>query len=140
VILYLNFEELAALGECAELVLHSRGDTGHAIAAPPQFIAEIEHFAQSLSGDITITSLDEHRRMLDVVTHLLAGCRTRLDKIIVEQHAAAEDAVAAYFSFAHVLSVSDRLESMGSEMAAIVELMTGEHRESETARRFSFED
>jgi hypothetical protein len=139
VILYLNFEELSALGECADHVL-AAGGTGHGIAAPPHFIAEVERFAQIISGDVNLKSIAEQKRILAVVNNLLAGSRSRLDRIVIEQHAAAEDAVAAYFTYAHVLTVARRIESIGQEMAAIVELMTGETPDSEAGRRFSFED
>jgi len=139
VILYLNFEELSALGECADNVL-AAGGTGHGIAAPPHFIAEVENFSQLLSGDINLASIGEQKRIQSVVTNLLAGSRSRLDRTIIEQHAAAEDAIAAYFSYAHVLTVSKRLEAVGQEMAAIVEVMTGEKADSEAAKKFEFED
>jgi hypothetical protein len=61
-----------------------------------------------------------------------------MDEAVILQHAAAESAVAAYFEYAHVLSVSNRLQAIGEEMAAIVQLMTGDDPDSESARRFSF--
>jgi hypothetical protein len=138
VILYLNFEELSALGECADHVLAA--GAGHGIAAPPHFIAEVEHFAHIITGDVNIPNIAEQKRMQAVVNNLLGGSRSRLDRIIVEQHAAAEDAIAAYFNYAHVLTVARRIESIGLEMSAIIELMTGETVDSEAGRRFSFED
>jgi hypothetical protein len=138
VILYLSFEELTALGAEAERLLDAATAAGGGIAAPPQLLAEVEQFARLLIGDVTVSSLEHQRSMRRVVDHLLQRCRTRMDDSIVEQHPAAESAVAAYFDYAHVLAASDRLDRVGAEMTALVEVMTGEKPESETARRFSF--
>jgi hypothetical protein len=138
VILYLSFEELTALGSSAEQVLVANAASGHGIAAPPQLIAEVEQFSQRLDGDLTVSTLDEQRTMQQVIRHLLAGSLARMDEAIVLQHAAAETAVAAYFEYAHVLGVHNRLQAIGDEMAAIVQLMTGNDPDSESGRRFSF--
>jgi hypothetical protein len=143
-ILYLSFEELTALSAEAERVLDAgRGagpGAGHGIAAPPQFIAEIERFAQLLVGDITVRTLEQQRALGTVVEFLLHRCRGRMDSMIEEQHPAAESAVAAYFDYAHVLSARHRLDLLGREMASLVQVMTGQDPESEAARRFSFPD
>jgi len=136
-ILYLSFEELSALGASAERVLQA-GNAGQGIVAPPQFLAEVEQFSQRLDGDIHFTNLIEQRGAQRIVDHLLAGCRIRLDEMILQHHAADESAVAAYFDYAHVLTVSRRIHVIGDEMAALAELMTGDDRDSDAARRFSF--
>jgi hypothetical protein len=138
VILYLSFEELSALGAEAERVLAAHRATGAGIAAPPLFMDDVERFAQRLTGDVDVENIDQQRTMRRVVSYLLAGCRARMDRIILEQHAAAESAVAAYFDYAHVLTASRRLDVIGEEMAALVEVMTGEDPESDAARRFVF--
>jgi hypothetical protein len=138
VILYLSFEELTALSAEAERVLDAASATGGGIAAPPQFLAEVERFARRLVGDVNVENLDQQRSMRRVVDHLLQRCRTRMDDVIVEQHPAAEAAVAAYFDYAHVLAASDRLDHIGTEMTALVQLLTGEDPGSETASRFTF--
>ncbi|CAN5633630.1 hypothetical protein BH23GEM9_BH23GEM9_05850 [soil metagenome] len=137
-ILYLSFEELAALSAEAERVLDADGTAGRGIAAPPQFLAEVEHFAQLLVGDVNVANLDQQKSMRLVMDHLLHRCRGRMDRQITEQHAAAESAVAAYFDYAHVLSASSRLDRIGAEMMALVQVMTGEDPDSEAGRRFSF--
>ena len=137
-ILYLSFEELAALGSCAERVLLANAGVGHGIAAPPQLSAEVELFSHRLTGDITISSLEDQRTLQLVVKHLLDRSRAAMDEAVILQHAAAEGAVAGYFEYAHVLTVSNRLDAIGEEMAAIVQLMTGDDPESESGRRFSF--
>jgi hypothetical protein len=138
VILYLSFEELAALGSCAERVLLANIVSGHGIAAPPQLVADVEQFSQRLTGDITIASLDDQRTLQLVVKHLLDRSHAAMNEAVILQHAAAESAVAGYFEYAHVLTVSHRLEAIGQEMAAIVHLMTGDDPDSESGRRFSF--
>ena len=137
-ILYLSFEELAALGAGAERLLFANAASGHGIAAPPQLIADVESFAQRLTGDISISSMEDQRTLHLVVKHLLDRSRGQMDEAVILQHAAAESAVAAYFEYAHVLSVSTRLQAIGEEMAAIVQLMTGDDPDSESGRRFSF--
>lgn len=139
-ILYLSFEELTALSAEAERVLDAGAASGTGIAAPPQFLAEVESFAQRLVGDVPVTSLDQQRSMHRVVEHLLHRCRVRMDTAIRENHPAAESAVAAYFDYAHVLAASQRLDVIGTEMSSLVQVMTGEDPESEAARRFTFPD
>jgi hypothetical protein len=138
VILYLSFEELSALSAEAERVLAANAAAGHGIAAPPQFIAEVEHFAQLLVGDVHVETLQQQRSMNRVVEFLLERCRGRMERMVIEQHPAAEGAVAAYFDYAHVLSARHRLDAIGTEMAALVDLMTGDDPESDAGRRFSF--
>jgi hypothetical protein len=140
VILYLSFEELTALSAEAERVLDSSGSRTHGIAAPPQFLAEVENFAQMLVGDIAVNSLEQHGSMRRVVDVLLQRARARMDTMVLEQHPAAESAVAAYFDYAHMLAASSRLDHVGSEMKALVDVMTGEDPESDAGRRFSFPD
>lgn len=138
-ILYLSFEELTALSATASDVL-AADDIGHGVIAPPRIDAEIERFAQHLVGDVTLASIDEQQRALRVVRHLLQFCRIRLQEAVLTEHPAAERAVAAYFTFAHVLTVEQRVSMIGDEMASLVRLMTGEEPDSETGRRFSFPD
>lgn len=137
VILYLSFEELAALGSSAERVLFAHAAAGHGIAAPPQLIEHVEQFSHRLTGDIAVSSLEDHRTLQLVVKHLVDHASAQMQEAILLQHAAAESAVAAYFEYAHVLGVSHRLQAIGDEMAAIVHLI-GEDPDSEGGRRFSF--
>jgi hypothetical protein len=137
-ILYLSFEELAALAACAETALAPGPAPGHGVAAPSRIQYEIEQFALRLDGDVAIETLTDHERIQRVISHLLDDARARVDEAILLEHAAAESAVAAYFTFAHVLAVHDRLIRIGEEMAALAELMTGDDPESESARRFRF--
>ena len=61
-----------------------------------------------------------------------------MESLILAHHAADEEAVAAYFDFAHVLTVEDRLGRIASEMEAVIELVTGSPPTPETARTFRF--
>lgn len=137
-ILYLSFEELSALSAEAERVLAASSAAGYGIAAPPQVVAEIEQFAHLLVGDVTIETIEQQRSMQRVVGYLLDASRDRLDRVVLEQHAAAEGAVAAYFDYAHLLTASRRLDSIGEEMSALIRVMIGEDPESEAGRRFAF--
>jgi hypothetical protein len=139
-ILFLSFEELTALSAEAERVLAAGEATGYGIAAPPAFLAEVESFAQQLVGDVTVENLEQQRSMRSVVDYLLDRCRVRMDRFVVEQHAAAESAVAAYFDYAHVLTARGRLDAIGEEMTALVHVMTGDDPDSDAARRFEFPD
>ena len=71
-----------------------------------------------------------------IVDHL----RAEMEVMVVATHAADEDAVAAYFDFAHALSVGHRLHQMVAEMEALIELVTGEPADTEVARSFRFPD
>jgi hypothetical protein len=138
-ILYLSFEELTALSAEAERVLDAPGSAGHGIVAPPQFLAEVEQFAQLLGGDLSVSSLEQQKAFRRIVDHLLHRCRARMDTMVTEQHPAAEAAVAAYFDYAHVLSARHRLDVLGTEMASMLQVLTGDP-DSEEARRFTFPD
>lgn len=137
-ILYCNFEELSALSAAAERALDSAAVGNHPVAAPPQAIADLEALLPRLGAEVTITSMAEHASVRRAVRFLMEGLRARLDATVLEQHAAAEDAVLAYFDFAHTLTVMQRLDHVGAEMAALVEVITGHPAASDVAQRFTF--
>lgn len=137
-ILYCNFEELSALSAATERALEGAAQGAHAVAAPPQAIADLEALLPRLTGELTITSLAEHASIRRAVGYLMDELRARLDATVLEQHAAAEDAVLAYFDFAHTLTVLQRLDHLGAEMVALVEVITGQPAASDVAQRFSF--
>lgn len=138
-ILYLSFEEIAALSASAENALAQNAAGGH-VAAPPQIVADLESLAHRLDGELRVTSLDDQDRMQRAVRHLLTACRAAMDAAVLDLHPADEAAVAAYFSYAHVLTVDRRLRLIGEEMLAIAQLMTGEEPDSDATRRFTFPD
>jgi hypothetical protein len=63
-----------------------------------------------------------------------------MESMVLATHAADEDAVSAYFDFAHGLTVSHRIGEMAAEMEAMIELMTGGPVSEDAARTFRFPD
>ena len=139
-ILHCTFEELAALSAGAERVLAEVGEAGVAVAAPPEVVADLEALGPRLVGDITITTLAEGRSIARAVGYVLTDLKARMDSSILTEHPASERTVQAYFEYAHVLSVEDRLRRIGDQMAALIELMTGAPPDERAARTFAFPD
>jgi hypothetical protein len=140
VILHLSFEELSSLRSGTDRVLEADAHAGAGIAAPPQVIADLEQLAPLLTGDISISTLEQHRRLRVSIAHLLDDARLQMEHAILEQHAAAEVAIAAYFDFAHLLAVLRQLDRLRAEMVAMVQVLTGDDPDSAEARRFFFPD
>lgn len=140
-ILHCNFEELRALAAGAELMIAAeRTETGAAVAAPAEAIAQLEMLLPRLTADLTIDTLAEQARMRDTVALICENLRSRLEDRVVEYHPAHEEAVSYYFDFAHVRTVLHRLDTMGAEMRALIEVMTGEPATEQAARTFTFPD
>jgi len=137
-ILHFTFEELSALDAAIERVLDSA--EGGGVAAPPQVITDLESLAPRLVGDISVDTLADQLAIQRAIEFLITETRDRTDFFILDEHPAAESAVSAYFEYAHILTVLERVRQMGEEMKAIVSLMTGEQPSDETARSVSFED
>lgn len=140
-ILHCNFEELRALSSGAELIL--AGDSAEqnsAVAAPAEGMAQVEQLVSRLGGDFAIDSLAEQRRVRSAVDLICENLRSRLDNLVVEYHPGHEEAVANYFDFAHARAVLHRLDGMGMEMNALIELITGAPATDETAESISFPD
>lgn len=139
-ILHCTFEELSALSAAAERVLSETGGAGIAVAAPPEVVADLEALYPRLVGDITVRTLAEQRTLLRAVDYVLADVRSRLDGAVLDGNPASEDAIAAYFEYANVLILEDRLRRIGAEMAALIELMTGQPPTEQTAASVNFSD
>lgn len=125
-ILHCNFEELRALSSAIELMATDAGQYGTAVAAPPEGVAKVEQLLPRLTGDVTIETLDDQRRVREAVGILVADLHRRLDDKVLEFHPAHEEAVALYFDYAHGRTVLHRLDRMGAQMEAIIDLI-GDH-------------
>jgi len=63
-----------------------------------------------------------------------------METLVGETHPAHEGAVAAYFDYAHSLSVLQRIQDMGSEMEAMIEVLTGSPVDGVAEASFHFPD
>jgi hypothetical protein len=141
VILHCNFEELRALSAGAEVVLGAAvGSSAAAVAAPAEAVAQVEMLAPRLTGDLSVATLAEQRQLRGAVSVICASLLTRLDERVLAYHPAHEEAVALYFDYAHTRTVLDRVDRLGAEMDAIIELITGEAATEETAQSVTFPD
>lgn len=138
--LHCNFEELTALASTAERVLVAHGSGELSVAAPSRALADLEALAPRLAGEISIPTLHAQRSVQRALELALEESRVRMDNMILELHPAAEDAIAAYFEYAHILAVLERIARMGAEMTMLIEVMTGRPVDDEIARTFSFPD
>lgn len=140
-ILHCNFEELRALAAGAEMLATATAGEAHAsVAAPSEAMALVEALVPRLSGDLSVTTLAEQRQIQEAVTVIVDSLLARMDERILEYHPAHEEAVSLYFDYAHSRSVLDRVERMGSEMDAIIELITGQAATPEAAAAITFGD
>jgi hypothetical protein len=125
VILHCNFEELRALAAASEVIVAD----GHAhavpVAAQPEGVVRVEELLPRLSGDVSIETLPDQRRVHTAVRFIVGDLHRRLDERIIESHPADEEAVALYFDYGHTRTVLHRLDLMGAEMEAIVDLIGG---------------
>ena len=136
-----TFEELTALTAGAERTLLASafaGDVG--VAAPPRELADVEALLSRVTGDLTLQTLEEQRSVARAVDLILDTLREQVDATILEQFVGAEDAVVAYFDYAHVLTFHERVRRAGEQMEAVIELMTGAPPTGETAHTITFPD
>ena len=129
-ILRCNFEELRALASAGETVVSAaEAASAGPVSAPAEGVAKVEMLLPRLTGDIGIETLDDQRRVRHAVNVIVTDLHTRLDQKLIEFSPAHEDAVTLYFDYGHSRSVLYRLDQMGTEMEAIVDLITGGHPE-----------
>ena len=119
------FRSVQALRHGVRSFLGEEGEGQCAVAAPPVARAEVAAFEERLVGDLEIETLAELRSVEAAVAHVVDCLRLEMDTVVGETHPAHEGAVAAYFDYAHSLSVLQRLRETGSEMEAMIEVMTG---------------
>lgn len=138
-ILHCTYEELMALNATAGRVM-SAAEGSERVAAPPEALADVAHLQPQLQGDLTISTLEEQRMLERAVDYLLEEVRQRMNLFILRQHVGSEDATNAYFEYAHVYVLRERVRGVGREMVAMIELMTGAAPTAESARSVSFAD
>ena len=124
-ILHCNFEELRALAAASELIVGDAHAQAGAVAAPPEGVVMVEHLLPRLTGDMSIETLQDQRLVQRAVQFIVGDLHRRMDQRIIDAHPADEEAVALYFDYGHSRSVLHRLDLMGTEMEAIVELIGG---------------
>lgn len=136
-ILHCDYEELRALTSAVELMsADARRGRRTAVMAPPESVAMAEQLLLRLTGDVSIETLEDQRLVRSTVAGIVENLHLRMDAKIIEFHPGHEEAVALYFDYAHSRSVLNRLDEMGAEMTAIVELITGGHPEAATGLTF----
>jgi hypothetical protein len=100
----------------------------------------VESLLAGLDGGFSIRTLVEQRELEQGLRAIVERLREELDTCVLATHAANEEAVSAYFDFAHALSVLGRVMDLGEEMSALVELMTGGPANERSVREFVFPD
>ena len=120
-ILHLSFEELRAIASAGELIVAGKSRDG--IAVPSDWADRVNALLPRLTGDLSIETLEDQRRVRDAVAGLVAEVHRRLDHQVIESHPGHEEAVALYFDYAHARGVLARLDRMGAEMEAIASLI-----------------
>ncbi len=136
-----TFEELTAFTAAAERALLSAASAGNvSVAAPPRELDDVEALLSRVDGDFDLDTLAQQRSAARALDLILDELRERVDGTILEQFVGAEDAVIAYFDYAHVLTLRDRVRRAGEQMEAVIELMTGAPPTEESASSTTFPD
>ncbi|TVR50384.1 MAG: hypothetical protein EA421_17200 [Gemmatimonadales bacterium] len=135
-----NYEEVTALSHGARSFLGNEEGTGVAVAAPPSGRMAVEGLLPRLSGDFSLNTLAEQKEVEKAVQLIVSHLREAMNTHVLATHAAAEVAVSAYFDYAHALTVLDRVQAVGSEMSALVELLTGQSPTDDMRESFQFPD
>lgn len=139
-ILTCNYEEVTALTHGARAFLGDDFLESRPVAAPSQERGDVEDLLPRLTGDLTFNTLAEQREAERGVRVVVDHLQVTMEEMVVATHPAAEEAVAAYFDYAHALSVLGRLRELGAEMEAMVEVVTGRPPHGEILHTFRFPD
>lgn len=124
-ILHCNFEELRALTAASELIVADADGHRGGMAASSEEVGMVERLLPRLVGDVSIETLDDQRRVQRAVSFICRELLHRLDEQIIATNPANEDAVSLYFDYGHSRTVLHRLDLMGAEMEAIIDLIYG---------------
>ena len=138
-ILTCNYEELTALQFGARECLEGWSTSGP-VAAPSATRVAVESLLGRLTGNLSLSTLGEQMEVERAVHAIVQHLRSEMDLRVLATHAAAEPSVAAYFDFAHALSVLGRVTDIGQEMRVLVEVMNGGPPDEEAIRSFVFPD
>lgn len=139
-ILHFNYEEIQALRSGARAFLGHEIVSPAAVLAPSETRTHVEALLPRLVGDLSLPTLAELLVVQHAVHAVVESLRVQMESMVLATHAADEDAVSAYFDFAHGLTVSHRVDELVGEMEAMIELVTGEAPTDEAARTFRFPD
>lgn len=137
-IVSLSYEELTSLRDGAELALEP-APAGAAVAAPTQEAAHVEAL-RAATGDLSLTTLEQQRHAERALELILAAARERMDALVLSQYVGSDDSVNAYFDYAYVLTVFERVRTAGRHMSAIIELVTGKPPTAESSADITFPD
>ena len=140
VILHVNYEEVRALKAGGRSLLDGESELPSYVLAPPESRARVEALMPLLEGDLSVATLAELRGVAVAVDTIVEHLRVEMESTVVATHAADELAVAAYFDFAHGLTVARRLRDMASQREALIELVTGRPADAEAVASFRFPD
>jgi hypothetical protein len=138
VIVRLDYEELSSLRDGAELALEP-APLGGAVAATTAEQEQLEAI-RSADGEISLTTLAQQRRLERALERILEAARERMDVLVVAQYVGSDDSVNAYFDYARVLTVLERVRVAGRRMSAIIELVTGQPPTPASSVDVSFPD
>jgi hypothetical protein len=138
-ILYCSYEETRALTRGTEVVLSGDHGSG-SLLAPPVEVAAVEALARRLRGNLSIHTYQELEAVESALEAVSDALGSYMDGLILATHPAGEEAVNAYFDYAHALTVLGRSRELKSEMRALIELMTGAPVDETSARTVTFPD
>jgi hypothetical protein len=140
VILHCNFEELRALAAGVELFLTENHESQGYVVAPSEAATDVQHLQPRLTSSLSIHTLAEQRSVRKAVAAVCDELHERLEEKVIQFHPAHEEAVSLYFDYAHVFAVLKRLDEMGAEMTAMIEVMTGAPVTENSAGAIAFPD
>jgi hypothetical protein len=140
VLLRCNFEEVTALNHGAHAILSREGEEAWVVTAPPGSRSAVEALIPRLDGDLEVETLADQQEVALAISTIVDFLRDEMETSVLAMHPADEGAVAAYFDFAHALTVQGRVEEVGREMAAVIELVTGQQPTPEMVFTFQFPD
>ncbi len=135
-ILSCNFEEVTALIHGARSYLEDGPVTGYAVTSTTALREAVERVVLGIDGDVSVNTLREQEELESGLGAVVEHLHATLESSVLALHPAAEEAVSAYFDYAHALAVLGRVRVMGSEMRALLELVGG----AEPAGSFWFPD